>query len=136
MMSPKQLATQLKLALLGCLCVSCVAVTLPSGAKMAGLGADFNDVELTPERFASKTVTTSAAFLDVTKRLKQAFDAYLMYQGLTFLGGKYYDKLGAEISSAETIRLNELSNAKSAAEAAEKTKQLGMMLGAAPPATP
>jgi glutamine cyclotransferase len=99
---------------------------------MAGLGTDFREVELTDSQFKAAEVTNSTAFVDVTKRLKQAFDAYLLYQGLTFLGGKYYDKVGAEISSAETIRLNELSNAKSAAEAAEKTKQLGMMLEAAP----
>ena len=131
-MTPTQLGWKLKTAVLALLIPSCVAVTLPSGAKMAGLGTDFREVELTDREFKAAEVTNSTAFVDVTKRLKQAFDAYLLYQGLTFLGGKYYDKLGAEISSAETIRLNELSNAKSAAEAAEKTKQLGMMLEAAP----
>jgi hypothetical protein len=111
---------------------SCTSVKLPSGARMDAFGTDLDGVELTNDRFVASSIKNSPAFQEATKRLKQAFDAYLMYQGLVFLGGRFYDKAGAEISSAETIRLQELSNAKSAADAAEKTKQLELMMQGAP----
>jgi len=122
------------LILFPCVLTSCTFVRgTGTNYTLAAVGADLTKVRITATEFQADSVNNSTAFLEVTKRLKQAFDAYLMYQGLTFLGGKYYDKAGAEISSAETIRLQELSNAKSAADAAEKTKQLEMMLAAPTP---
>lgn len=109
-------------------CISCTAVKLPQGATMWAFGTDLTGVELTNDKFVAAEVKNSPAFQEATKRLKQALDAYLMYQGLVFLGGRFYDKAGQEISSAETVRLKELSNAKSAADAAENTKQLELML--------
>lgn len=108
-------------------CISCTSVKLSSGARLDAFGTDLDGVELTNDKFVASSIKNSPAFLEALKRLKQAFDAYLAYQGLVFLTGKYYDKAGQEISSAETIRLKELSNAKSEADAAAKTKQLQLM---------
>ena len=91
---------------------------------LAAVGSDLTKVRITATEFTSENVNNSTAFMEVSKRVKQMFDAYLMYQGLTFLGGKYYDKAGAEISSAQTVKLKELQNAKDIKTAELKLEEL------------
>lgn len=83
-----------------------------TGYTLAAVGADLTKVRITATEFTSDNVNNSTAFIELSKRIKQMFDAYLVYQGLTFLGGKYYDHAGAEVSSAQAVKLEELRNAK------------------------
>lgn len=79
---------------------------------LSSFGGDLAGIEITPTKLSAASVNNSTAFMEVSKRIKQMFDAYLVYQGLTFLGGKYYDHAGAEVSSAQAVKIQELQNAK------------------------
>jgi len=95
-----------------------------AGYTLAAVGSDLTKVRITATEFTSDNVNNSTAFMEVTKRVKQMLDAYLVYQGLTFLGGKYYDHAGAEISSAQTVKIQELKNAKDIKTAELKLEEL------------
>jgi len=95
-----------------------------TGYTLAAVGSDLTKVRITATEFTSDNVNNSTAFIEVTKRIKQMLDAYLVYQGLTFLGGKYYDHAGAEISSAQTVKIQELKNAKDIKTAELKLEEL------------
>lgn len=116
-----------------CLCVGAVLglLVLPSCTVANGngtawsyksVGGDFTGT-LTPAGI-NGTVNNSTAFGKATDTIKGMWTNYLMAEGLKYLSGKYYDAKGAEVSSAETVKLQELKNAKSVADAEASLKVL------------
>ena len=85
-----------------------------NGSKwtVAALGSDISDLDITGSGFNASKIDNSTAFREASKQIRNMWQSYLMLQGLEFLGGKYYDKAGQEISSSQTVKLQELQNAK------------------------
>ena len=85
-----------------------------NGSKwtVAALGSDITNLDINGAGLKAGKIDNSTAFKEATKQIRNMWQSYLMLQGLEFLGGKYYDKAGQEISSAQTVKLQELQNAK------------------------
>jgi len=85
-----------------------------NGSKwtVAALGSDITNLDINSTGLKADKIDNSTAFKEATKQIRNMWQSYLMLQGLEFLGGKYYDKAGQEISSAQTVKLQELQNAK------------------------
>jgi len=92
---------------------SCTVAT-GNGSKwtVAALGSDITKLDINGAGLKADKIDNSTAFKEATKQIRNMWQSYLMLQGLEFLGGKYYDKAGQEISSAQTVKLQELQNAK------------------------
>lgn len=119
----------------GCL-TSC---TTASGNATAGtwtvksLGGDVG--EISPG--GMKGMNNSAALTKAADTVKGMFSNYLLAEGLKYLGGKYYDNKSAELGASQSVKLEELRNAKSVtdADAALKAaKQAAELEAAAAPA--
>ncbi len=87
------------------------ACTVASGpwGKYSALGG--NAKGITKDGIAE--VNNSLAFGKVTETVRGMWTNYLMAEGIKYLADKYYGVQGAEISAAETVKLEELKNAKS-----------------------
>lgn len=83
-----------------------------NGYTLASLGGDLEDVEITQNQFKARKVNNSTAFVAVLKQVRAMWQSYLALQGLEFLGDKYFDQQGQEIASSQTVKLEELRNAK------------------------
>jgi len=85
-----------------------------NGSKwtVAALGSDITNLDINSTGLKADKIDNSTAFKEATKQIRNMWQSYLMLQGLEFLGGKYYDKAGQELSSAQTVKLQELQNAK------------------------
>lgn len=113
----------LLLALMPCL-PSCMVVT-PS--MVATLGTDADEMEWEGgqgAKFKVKKLNQSTAFGKTADTIKGMFANYLMAEGLKFVAGKYYDFKGSELSTAESVKLEELRNAKSVNDANAALKVL------------
>lgn len=84
-----------------------------NGWKYSSVGGDAEGISAA----GIARVNNSTAFGKGADTVKGMFTNYLLAEGIKYLGGKYYDAKGAEVSSAETVKLEELRNAKSAADA-------------------
>ena len=114
----------LALLLLACLpFTACTSVKGP-GWSYASLGADTEGINVSAAGFSAVKINQSAALGQVTDTIKGMWTNYLMAEGLKYLAGKYYDQEGTVISSAETVKLEELKNAKSAADASAALETL------------
>lgn len=104
------------LALAGILLFMFTACTVATGNgskwTVAALGSDITKLDINGAGLKADKIDNSTAFKEATKQIRNMWQSYLMLQGLEFLGGKYYDKAGQEISSAQTVKLQELQNAK------------------------
>jgi hypothetical protein len=102
--------------LVGCLIGMLASCTFASGNgskwTVAALGSDITKLDINGTGFKAEKIDNSPAFNAALKQVRVMWQSYLMLQGLEFIGGKYFDKAGQEISSSETIRLQELRNAK------------------------
>jgi hypothetical protein len=97
-----------------------------NGSKwtVASLGSDITMMDITGAGFKADKIDNSTAFKEATKQIRNMWQSYLALQGLEFIGGKYYDKAGQEISSTQTVKLQELQNAKDIKTAELKLEEL------------
>jgi hypothetical protein len=102
----------------------------------AGLGADADGLAINAGGMTVKKLNTSPAFIEVTKLVSKMWNAYLVQQGLQYIGGKYYDHQNAVVSSNQTVKLEELRNAKSIADANAKLEELKLTTAVAPAQAP
>ena len=116
------------LTLLMCLCV---AVTFPAcqsaqgtGWKYRSFATDTEGLDVSAEGIKAQTINQSTAFGKVTDTIKGMWTNYLLAEGLKYVAGKYYDNQGAELSGQQTVKLEELKNAKSAADASAALETL------------
>jgi hypothetical protein len=112
---------------------SCVAYKRDT-TYFGAVGLDADSIIL-PGQLEMRNVNMSRSFGAATKLVQQMWNAYLVQQGLQFLGGKYYDLKGQEVNSAQSIKLEELRNAKSLEDGKLKLEAL-KLTQEAPAATP
>ena len=79
---------------------------------LAAMGSDISDLDVTGSGIKATKLDNSTAFREASKQIRNMWQSYLMLQGLEFIGGKYFDMAGQEISSAQTVKLQELQYAK------------------------
>jgi hypothetical protein len=118
----------LLLALAGILLFMLTACTLATGNgskwTVASLGSDISNLEVSGSGFKADKIDNSTAFREASKQVRVMWQSYLMLQGLEFIGGRYFDKAGQEISSSQTIKLQELQNAKDVRTAELRLEEL------------
>lgn len=105
------------LLLLPFLLVSCMTAK-GTGTEwtITAVGTDITGLDIKPTGMTATKIDNSAALKAVLAQVSKMWTNYLMAEGLKFLAGKYYDHAGLEVSSAQTVQLEELRNAKSLAE--------------------
>lgn len=124
--------------LVGCLlgCISCAEFKGNSKTgdwRARTLLTNVKDLDLSDKGVKASDINQSEAFLGMLDKLEKAFAKYMIYQGLTYSLGQYFNHEGAKLSSAQTIRLNEIRSAETIKEAELNLKELEMMMEA--PAT-
>lgn len=106
-------------------CLVMVPVSLTSCMTASGTGSswtitavatDIDDLDITPAGMKG-TIKQSESFRAVLTEVRKMWQGYLIAEGLKYVAGKYYDNQAAEVSSTQTVKLEELRNAKSAADA-------------------
>lgn len=112
---------------LSCLMVSCTIVTHPTAGNYRSLGGDVDGYTQDSNGFSFARNNNSTAFMKTTEVVGEMFRNYLLARGLEFVAGKYYGLEGTKVGSAETVKLEELRNAKSAADAAARIEELKLM---------
>lgn len=96
------------------------------------VGTDADEVE-TPEGLRIVKMNNSVAFKETAKLVDKMWKAYLTLQGFKFVAGKYYDHQGKVVDGETTVKLEELRNAKSEADAAAALEQLKLTHATAAP---
>lgn len=67
---------------------------------------------------------TVEGFKATLASVQKMWSTYLITRGLEFVAGRYYDHAGKQIASSQAVRLEELRNAKSVADADAALKLL------------
>lgn len=103
--------------------------TDPNGAKsvLASVGTDAATIDALPSGLHAVGFNQSKGLQIVGDTVAKMWNAYLIKEGLIFSLGKYYTQQGKVVDSATTIKLEELRNAKSAADAAAHLKELELL---------
>jgi len=119
------------IALLMCsLSVSCVA--FKDGPTYLGIvGGDASLIEI-PNKLTIKDLNTSIAFSSTVKAVKDMWSNYLISEGLKYVAGQYYNHEGQVLKASTSVKLEELKNAKSAADAAAKLEELKLLESTTP----
>ncbi len=91
---------------------ACTFAKHPTAGLYASLGGDTDKFKADASGFSFDKNENSPAFIAGLKQIRAMWQSYLALQGLEFLGGRYYDKAGQEIASRQTVKLEELRNAK------------------------
>ena len=100
------------------------------------VGGDAEGMDLSPEGVKVSNINNSVAFKDASKTVEAMFSAYLTLSGIKYSLGKYYSHEGAALKSSETVKLEELRNAKSATEGQNALEALRINTEAASVVTP
>lgn len=95
----------------------------PERERLTGIGLDADEIAL-KSGAKLKKVNTSIAFTASAETVRKMFANYLTAQGLRFLGGKYYDHQGQIVSADQTVKLEELRNARTLAEGERALKAM------------
>lgn len=98
----------------------------PDGSewKVGTLGTDADDFNVNPEGLHVIKLNQSRGLKIVADTVNKMWANYLIAEGLMYVADKYYTLEGAKVSAATTVQLEELRNAKSAADAAAALKVL------------
>ena len=99
-----------------CLLSSCV-VAGGEGWYGASVGTDATRMKWNRDGFEAEGMNQSKGLQLVADTVKEMWQNYLLAEGLKYLAGKYYDHQGALVDADTTLKLEELRNAASAAEA-------------------
>lgn len=106
-----------------CVLNSCI-VAGGDGWYGASVGTDAKRIKWNRDGFEAEEMNQSKGLQTVADTVKQMWQSYLMLKGFEFLTGKYYTHEGKLVDSATTIKLEELRNAASVAEAENALKVL------------
>lgn len=106
---------------------SCVAYRGGAEPVFVALGTDAEDVTVEPQRLQMKGMNNSRALDRAAQAVERTWRNWLLYKGLVFLSGRYFDHAGQQVDSATTVKLEELRNAASEAQAAAKLKELQIL---------
>ena len=87
------------------------------GWSYSSLGADVSGLNVSAKGIRAEELRQSVAMGKVTDTMRGMWTNYLMAEGVKFLAGKYYDMKGGEMNAQTSVQLENLRNAKSAADA-------------------
>ena len=103
---------------------SLILTLIPSCANIKGNGWQFTTVgtdtkgfSLTADGMQFDDMNQSIAFKETTKLVNLMWKSYIMGKLLQYVSGKYYDHQGKIVNQETTVKLENLRNAKSAADA-------------------
>ena len=103
------------------LCLASVfpACTTAEGAgwKYASFATDTEGLEVSPSGMKAAKLNQSIAFGKTADTIRGMWTNYLISEGVRYFAGKYFDQAGTELSNQQTLKLEELRNAKSVADA-------------------
>jgi len=105
---------------------ACVSYKTPT-VYFGAVGLDASRIKVSDTEMDVEQYNTSVAFNQVLKQIRVMWQSYLMLRGLEFIGEKYYDHIGQELSSTETVKLTELKNAKDIKTAEIKLEELKLL---------
>jgi hypothetical protein len=91
------------------------------------VGTDAEEVTAQSDKLTVTGMNNSRAFDRAAQMVEKMWNAYLTLQGFKFVTGRYYDHEGKVVDSATSVKLEELRNAASEAEAASKLKELELL---------
>lgn len=106
------------------LCCQCTYVSHPVAGKYASLGGDTLGHKQDASGFSFRSNRNSPAFVKLMDTVEKMWKNYLLLQGLEFALGKYYTHEGKLVDASTTVKLEELRNAKSVADAEAALKML------------
>lgn len=112
---------------------ACVAAK-GTGWYFGAIGTDADDLNVSAAGFHVKQINNSKALGVTLDAVQKMWRNYLITEGLKFIAGRYFDHQGRVVDADKTIKLEELHNAQSEAEAAAKLKELEVLsqTGSAP----
>ncbi len=102
---------------------ACVAAK-GTGWYLGAVGTDAEDLSVSAAGFHVKQMNNSKALGATLEAAQKMWRNYLLAEGLKFVAGRYFDHQGRIVDADKTIKLEELHNAQSEAEAAAKLKEL------------
>jgi len=105
---------------------ACVAAK-GTGWYFGAVGTDAEDLNVSAAAFRVKQMNNSKALGVALEAVQKMWRNYLLSEGLKFIAGRYFDHQGRIVDANKTIKLEELHNAQSEAEAAAKLKELEVL---------
>ena len=102
---------------------ACVAAK-GTGWYFGAVGTDAQGLNVSAAGFQVAQIDNSKALGFTLEAAQKMWRNYLIAEGLKFIAGRYFDHLGQEVAADKAIKLEELHNAQSEAEAAAKLKEL------------
>ena len=105
---------------------ACVAAK-GTGWYFGAVGTDADVLNVSAAGFHVEHMNNSKALGATLEAVQKMWRNYLITEGLKFIAGRYFDHQGRVVDSDKTIKLEELHNAQSEAEAAAKLKELGVL---------
>ena len=111
---------------------ACVAAK-GTGWYLGAVGTDAEDLNVSAAGFHVKRMDNSKALGVTLEAVQKMWRNYLLTEGLKFIAGRYFDHQGRIVDADKTIKLEELHNAQSEAEAAAKLKELEVLQGGTAP---
>ena len=103
---------------------SLILALIPSCANIKGNGWQFTTVgtdtkgfSVTADGMQFDDMNQSIAFKETTKLVNLMWRSYIMGKLMEYVSGKYYDHQGKIVNQEATVKLENLRNAKSAADA-------------------
>lgn len=105
---------------------ACVAAK-GTGWYLGAVGTDAEDLNVSAAGFHVKRMNNSKALGTTLEAAQKMWRNYLIAEGLKFIAGRYFDHLGQEVAADKVIKLEELHNAQSEAEAVAKLQELEVL---------
>ena len=105
---------------------SCVAAS-GTGWSLTALGTDAQGLNVSAAGFQVAQLDNSEALGTTLEAAQKMWRNYLIAEGLKFIAGRYFDHLGQEVAADKAIKLEELHQAQSEAQAAAKLQELGAL---------
>lgn len=110
---------------------SCVIAT-GQGWAYGTIGGDAEGLDINAQGMKVAKLETSKSLTEVAKLVSKMWNAYLVQQGLQWIGGKYYDHQNNLVAANQAVKLEELRNAKSIADANAKLAELKQLQSVTP----
>ena len=107
---------------------ACVAAK-GTGWYFSAVGTDAQGLNVSAAEFQVAQIDNSKALGFTLEAAQKMWRNYLIAEGLKFIAGRYFDHLGQEVVADKAIKLEELHNAQSEAEAAARLQELQVLGG-------
>ena len=96
---------------------ACTHITHPTAGEYTSVGGDTAKFRADAAGFSFDSNNNSLSFKAVLSTIDKMWRNFLVAEGLKWVAGRYYDHQGAIVAGDKAIKLEELRNAKSVADA-------------------